>query len=257
VGQLDFFPTHTNYRRPETRMDIDLRASPDPSPVSASGELLILSDIRFVREGLAEVMQRDGAFRRVTVAVDVEQACRFIGNSGPRIILVDAALPQGPSAVWQLRDCARNSKIIAFALAETESEVIAWARAGICGYIPRTTPLSGLVEMLHDIDRGEQVCPTRIAASMLRWIGENSTHTESPGHAGGHASLTAREHEVAHLIGTGLSNKEIARYLGISVATTKSHVHSILVKLGIARRVFAVRQLSIGLRTTQDAQLTR
>jgi two-component system nitrate/nitrite response regulator NarL len=225
-------------------MDVDLHASPDPSGVSASCELLILSDIRFVREGLAEVLQRDSAFRIVGVAVDVEQACRLIRTSAPRIILVDAALPRGLGAVWQLRECARNSKIVAFALAETESEVIAWAEAGICGYIPRSTPLSGVVEMLHFIDQGEQVCRTRIAAGMLRWIAENSMHGKPPGRAGGHTSLTAREHEVAHLIGTGLSNKEIARRLGISLATTKSHVHSILVKLGVARRVLAVRHLS-------------
>jgi len=234
-------------------MDVELRASPVPNGVSAACELVILSAVRFVREGLAEVMQRDGAFRTVGVAVNVEQARRLFGISGPRMILVDAGLPQGLSVVWQLRGCARNCKIVAFALAETESEVISWAQAGICGYIPRTTPLSGLVAMLHHIDRGEQVCPSRIAAGMLRWIAEKSVNGEPPGYTDRHTSLTAREQEVARLIGGGLSNKEIARCLRISVATTKSHVHSILAKLGVARRVLVVRHLGAEFKSTQPA----
>jgi len=206
-------------------------------------EILILSDVRFVREGLSEVLARDNAFSIVGLAVDVEQACAVARSSGPLTVLVDTALPHGIKAVWTLRECATTLKIVAFALAEVETEVIAWAQAGICGYIPRNTPLSGMVGMLQDIVQGEQLCQRRVASGLLRWIGQRAPRVESPAQTGGRASLTLREREVAHLIGTGLSNKEIAARLGISLATTKSHVHSILSKLGVARRFLAVRRL--------------
>jgi DNA-binding NarL/FixJ family response regulator len=208
-----------------------------------SFEVLILSDVRFVCEGLSEVLARNKEFSVVGIAVNVEQACGFAKSTQPLIILVDTALPQGLQAVWTLHECASSAKIVAFSLAEIESEVIAWAQAGICGYIPRNTPLSGLVGMLRDIVRGEQVCQTRIASGLLRWISRSAPRLESREPSGGQASLTLREREVAHLIGTGLSNKEIAGRLGISLATTKCHVHSILGKLGVARRVLAVRRL--------------
>jgi len=202
-------------------------------------DLIILSDIRFIREGLADVIARDGAFRIAGVAADIEQACSLARASPPRVILVDTSIADGVCAVGRLRDFARDAKIIAFALIETESEVISWARAGIYGYIPRDASLTALVGLLHSIVRGEQNCPTRIASGMLRWIAQHARGT-GPADAGGpQIGLTAREQEVANLMAACLSNKEIARRLGISLATTKSHVHNILAKVGVRKRSLA------------------
>jgi two-component system nitrate/nitrite response regulator NarL len=206
-------------------------------------DVLILSDIRFVREGLADVLGRDGTFQIVGVASDLEHACKLAQSSPPRVILIDTALPHGIRAVGALRECAREAEIVAFALAETETEVIAWAQAGIYGYIPRNASLSAVVGLLSNIIHGEQICPTRIAAGMLRWIARNSRSVFQGESSVVATGLTAREHEVAHLIGTGRSNKEIARQLGISVATTKSHVHNILGKLGVSKRAIAADRL--------------
>ena len=76
-------------------------------------DLLILSDIRFIREGLTEVLGRDGAFQIAGAAVDVEEARELIGRSPPRVILVDTALPKGIDAVGTLRQLARDAKIVA------------------------------------------------------------------------------------------------------------------------------------------------
>jgi DNA-binding NarL/FixJ family response regulator len=125
---------------------------------------------------------------------------------------------------------------VAFALRETESEVISWAQAGIHGYIPRDTSLTTLVEMLNNIVRGEQACPSRIASGMLRWIARHAGDFRNSEPTDSRTVLTTREEEVADLMSASLSNKEIARRLGITVATTKSHVHSILSKLGVHKR---------------------
>jgi two-component system nitrate/nitrite response regulator NarL len=205
--------------------------------------LLILSDIRFVREGLAEVLGRDGTFQIAGVAADIEQACALVKSAPPRVILVDTSLPHGITAVATLRKNALEAKIVAFALAETETEVIAWAQAGISGYIPRNTALTAMVGLLSSIVHGEQVCPTRIASGMLRWIAQHAGNVTRPQAASGQCELTAREREIASLMSANLSNKDIARRLGISVATTKSHVHNILAKLGVNKRTQAARHL--------------
>jgi DNA-binding NarL/FixJ family response regulator len=206
-------------------------------------DLLILSDIRFIREGLAEVLGRDGAFQIAGSAVDVEEARELIGRSPPRVILVDTALPKGIDAVSTLRQLARDAKIVAFALKETEAEVIAWAQAGIYGYIPRDTPLAALVGLLNNIIRGEQASTSQITSMMLRWIARHAGRLSRSEPAEAPAGLTVREQEVGRLIGAGLSNKEIARRLGISLATTKSHVHNILAKVGVGRRALAANHL--------------
>jgi two-component system, NarL family, nitrate/nitrite response regulator NarL len=224
-------------------MDLDSRQHSRSGESDRAFDLLILSDIRFVREGLAAVLEHDGTFQIIGVAVDIVQACSLVGRPPPRVILVDTSLPQGIAAVGSLRQCACDSEIVAFALTETEAEVIAWAQAGIDGYIPRNTPLSGIVGLLNDIVQGEQACPTRIASGLLRWISRHSVGPVRRESEAAQVALTAREHEVAHLIGAGMSNKEIARHLAISVATTKTHVHNILVKLGVRKRALAAGHL--------------
>lgn len=198
--------------------------------------LLILSDIRFLREGLASVLVRDGAFAVVGVAVDLDEALAAAAAQPAPIILVDAALPDGLGAVAHLRRFVPATQIVVLALSETEADVIAWAQAGVCGYVPRNTALSELTDFLTKIMRREQVCSTRIAGGLLRWIAKEPRtpgFTAAPADA---TALTTREDQVARLVAAGLSNKEIARRLDIRLATVKSHVHNVLGKLTLERR---------------------
>jgi DNA-binding NarL/FixJ family response regulator len=203
--------------------------------------LLILSDIRFLREGLAAALACDGAFVIVGVAGNLDEALPAVTARPPPLILVDAGLPDGLATVTRLRQLVPLAQIVAFALSETEAEVIAWAEAGVCGYLPRSAALSELADFLDKIMRREQICSTRIAAGLLRWIakgpriaGPKVTFSEA-------TALTTREDQVARLVVAGLSNKEIARRLDIGLATVKSHVHNILGKLALERRGQLVR----------------
>jgi DNA-binding NarL/FixJ family response regulator len=171
--------------------------------------------------------------------------------------LIDTALPGGITAVGTLRGMAGDAKIVAFALSETEAEVISWARAGIHGYIPRNTPLESLVELLNSIIRGEQVVGSRVASGLLHWIASNPGNGSVAATDERPVCLTARELEVGRLLGAGLSNKEIARRLGISLATTKSHVHNILGKTGAPRRALAACQLQAEPHSSKTRARTR
>lgn len=196
--------------------------------------LLIVSDIRFLREGLAEVLAREGAFGTVGVAADLGTALAAMRAALPHMILIDAALPDGLAAARRLRNAIPHMPIIALAVTETDAEVIAWAEAGASGYVPRSAALGELPGFLTSIMRGEQACSTRVAAGLFRWIA-SGPHVAATAPRPGSA-LTAREEEVAGLIEAGLTNKEISRRLNIGLATTKSHVHNVLAKLELARR---------------------
>ena len=84
--------------------------------------------------------------------------------------------------------------------------------------------------ILEGVMRDEQICSPRVASRLLRRLGVN------PPRLAESSTLTRRELEIVQLIDEGLSNKEIARRLKIGVATTKSHVHNALRKLGLGRR---------------------
>lgn len=197
--------------------------------------LLILSDIRFLREALADVMGRDGVFAICGIAADLGEALALSRAVLPQITLIDAALPDGLTATRRLVELALENPVVALAVAETESDVIAWAEAGASGYVPRTAALSEVVGYLSSIVRGEQMCSTRVAGGLLRWISSasragNRPTTQAP------PTLTAREEQIVGLLSNGLSNKEISRRLNIGLATTKSHVHNLLTKLELQRR---------------------
>ena len=121
--------------------------------------LLILSDIRFLREALADVLARDGTFTISGIAANLNEALALSRAVSPQVTLIDAALPDGLAAARNLGELGLQNPVVALALAETESGVIAWAEAGVSGYVPRTAALNELVGFLQSIVRGEQPVP--------------------------------------------------------------------------------------------------
>jgi DNA-binding NarL/FixJ family response regulator len=196
----------------------------------------IISDVRFLRESLAEVLPSTSMLSVSSLFADARDAIKFLASNQPDIVLLDAALPNGLAAVGEIRGVAWQLPVVVIAVAETAEEVIAWAEAGAAGYIPRTAGVADIVPLLVSIRRGEQPCPASVASGMLRRIsnagapnGEHKALTSS-------MALTARETQIAQMIVGGMSNKDIARRLSIELATAKTHVHNILRKLNLQRR---------------------
>jgi DNA-binding NarL/FixJ family response regulator len=198
--------------------------------------IVVVSEVRFRREILAEFLERDASVLVVGLFADLAEVVALSPPPQADLVLVDAALRDGIGSVRQTRQIKPDVRIIAYAVRETKDDVIAWAEAGVIGYVPDTAASADLVRLIMDIHGGEQPCSGRVAAELLHRI----ALTESLG-IGRNAlspalALTRREREAAELIATGLSDKEIARRLNISLATAKLHVHNLLGKLNVQRR---------------------
>jgi two-component system, NarL family, nitrate/nitrite response regulator NarL len=199
----------------------------------APADALIISEVRFLRESLAEILTRAAGVRVCRHSATLAQALAMTAAQPPEIVLLDVAFPDGIEAVARLSAVLPQASVVALAVAETPENVLAWAEAGIAGYVPNTASVDDLVSLIGQIRRGEQTCPSRIAGSLLRRLGASERlvrPSPSP------APLTRRELEISRLVAAGLSNKDIARRLGISLGTTKSHVHNLLSKLSLQRR---------------------
>ena len=201
-------------------------------------QALIISEIRFLCEGLAEILGRVQGIHVCGQVATLAKALAHVATNSPDIILLDAAFPGGTSAVAPLAAASPAALIIALALAETEAAVVSWAEAGVAGYIPNTASAAEVVAMIEQISRGEQPCPSRVAGSLLRRIATGRPIPAQPVIP----VLTRRETQILRLIGDGLSNKDIARRLGITLGTTKSHVHNVLGKLSFQRRSQVITQ---------------
>jgi DNA-binding NarL/FixJ family response regulator len=208
--------------------------------------VLVVCDVRIYREGLAEALGRAGRFEVVGASRDVVEATTLIRESAPEVVLLDMAMPDSLDAVGAITEAAPDSGLVALAVPETERGIIACAEAGVVGYVSRDASIGDLCEAVASAARGEVMCPPRFAASLVH---ELARRAMGQPHWGIGPRLTARESEVVDLIDQGLSNKEIARALHISLSTVKNHVHNVLEKCHVHRRLDAVGTVRPGRRT--------
>jgi len=206
------------------------RVSPDSQLT-----VVVISEVRLLGEGLALALEREASLSVCGCFGRLDDALRNLPPLQPDIVLLNTAVKAATDAIARIRGVAPGVKVIALAIDENLDDVVAWAQAGAAGYIPSTAALRDVAPLLADIVRGEQACAARVAAGLLRRVGDMGPSQGSAA-AADLPVPTAREMQVLEMISSGLSNKEIARRLNIGLATTKSHVHNLLGKLGLQRR---------------------
>lgn len=202
--------------------------------------IIVLTPIRLLGDVLTAWFERQ---RDITVLVavnDLEGLRSSLAAGGVDLVLIDVT--QGID-LYDVRDIATNwpeVALVALGLEEQRQEVIRCGRAGFRGYVAREMSLDALCKALSDVVEGKLACPAEISGGLLRALFRGDHAPEKPVPE---EMLTRREGDVLRLIGAGLSNKEIARDLGLSVATVKHHVHNILHKLNLPRRAQAMRRV--------------
>jgi len=204
-------------------------------PASGSGPIrvLIVAEIRLYREGLEEFLRRQESIAVAGTAASTDEALAGVAESDPHVVLLDQRLPDGPAVARRVLALAPDVKVVALAIEEVELDVIEWAEAGISGYVSREGSLVDLVATIHSVQSGELPCSPRIAATLLRRVAVLASHAAPPPVE---THLTFRQKEIMRLIGSGLTNKEIAKALSIALPTVKNHVHTILAKMQVRRR---------------------
>ncbi|PYP00658.1 MAG: hypothetical protein DMD57_16035 [Gemmatimonadetes bacterium] len=204
---------------------------------------LIAGRTRVHREALAVALSQARGVRVLGTASHREEILARLVEAPPDIVLVDFATPEAATIVAEIRRRTPSVKVVAITLGETEAEVIQLAEAGVAGYVLPDGSLDDLIIAVESAVRGELYCPPRVAFTLLRRVGaialgsvtaSKEQAALSPVH-----ELTGREREILQLVDQGMSNKQIARHLGIEVATAKNHVHNILQKLHVHRRIDA------------------
>lgn len=209
--------------------------------------VLVVADVRLHREGVAELLHRDGRLRVSATAASSDDVPR--GSRSADVVVLDTAAEDGLGLVRRWA-AAGAGPVVAIGIPEAEERLIAFAEAGVLGFVEREATVDELVAGVESAARGEASCPPRVATTLLRRL---AFLTAPPVAATDSTALTARERQIAALIAEGLSNKEIAGRLYIEVTTVKNHVHNILEKLQVSRRGEAVARLRLVERASADA----
>jgi two-component system nitrate/nitrite response regulator NarL len=205
--------------------------------------ILIATEIRLFREGLDEILRRRAGLSVIGTASNPQEALSRVVELLPDVTLLDVGMAGSLACVRAMIRLCPSMKVLALGVADLESDVLHCAESGIAGFLSRDASLEDLVIAVESAARGELACSPRTAGMLLHHVATLALAQTS---AQVTPTLTVRELQVLRLLDRHLSNKEIAEQLGIEVATVKNHVHNLLEKLKVHRRVDAVASLKQG-----------
>jgi DNA-binding NarL/FixJ family response regulator len=202
--------------------------------------VLIADDHPVVRQGLQVLLSVQDDIEVVGEAADGGQALAMAAQLDPDVILLDLKLPvmDGIAVLRELRGSGRRTRALVLTSAADRGLVPLAVQAGAAGFLYKDVDPEALIRALRSVHDGNTLLAPEAAGSLLRGAAPAVR---------GIGALTGREREVLARIADGRSNREIARLLGVSEKTVKTHVSSVLAKLGVADRtqaaLLAVRQL--------------
>jgi DNA-binding NarL/FixJ family response regulator len=197
-------------------------------PLNAPIRVLIADDHPLMREGIAALLGTQEGVVVVAMASDGFDAVAQFDHHRPDLCLVDLQMPgsDGVAAIAGIRRLQPDARIVVLTTFGGDARVAAALRAGAAGYLLKDVLGTELVETVRAVCAGRQV----ISPALKR---ELAAHVVSD-------TLSGRELDVLRLAACGRSNREIGTTLEISEATVKTHMSTILAKLGAGDRTHAV-----------------
>ncbi len=214
-------------------------------------QIAIVEDNRLVREGLTLKLSEQAGFE-VTYAA-ASGRIDALGKAAPRVLLLDAGLEGEDSLelARRVREDLPDTQVIVMDLLPIHEDLVEFVTAGVSGFVLKDATLEELFVTIRSVAGGRTILPPEMASTLFSQIVKEAI-LRGPDDVREATDLTPREHNVVGLIGEGMSNKAIARSLGISPNTVKSHVRNVMDKLALHSRLQIAAHLHQG--TDEDVE---
>jgi NarL family two-component system response regulator LiaR len=198
--------------------------------------ILVADDHPVVRDGLVAMLSTQTDFRVVGQASTGNEVLANIEIAQPDVVLLDLEMPEldGVEALKQVTADHPDVKILVFTAFDDDERIVGAVQAGAQGYLLKGSPRDEVFDAIRVISKGGSLLQPVVASKLMR-------HVSGEAQQAAWTQLTARELEVLESLAEGMTNKEIAVELVITVRTVKFHVSSILRKLEAGNRTEAVR----------------
>lgn len=185
----------------------------------------VITRLRVFQELLASLVGSRPGFAVIAICDNEADARQTVMGKLPDVALIDANLP----GIWDVTTAAQLAgvRVVVFGLTDAPRPLETAASTGCTTALITTATSREVIDALDGIRTVETRPPEQPAEALIV------------------ASLTSREYQVLQLVASGMSNKEIASELTVSLPTVKSHVHNVLAKLGTRRRLDAGRLLHV------------
>lgn len=190
--------------------------------------ILLADDHQIVRQGLRQILEAEPDFTVLGEAADGHQAVEMTERLQPDIVLLDIWMPRlsGVDATQRIKKVAPKTKVLILTMHKTRTYVEQVLRAGASGYLLKELGAAEVITAIRAVSEGQSYLSPSITQQVLDALA-------NPGESAGPARLTEREREVLQNIAEGLSSREIASLLGLSLKTIEAHRAHMMEKLSI------------------------
>jgi DNA-binding NarL/FixJ family response regulator len=204
--------------------------------------VLVADDQHLIRAGLVALFNAAPGLEVVGEAADGEQAVALAASTQPDVVLMDIQMPilDGIGATRRILAAPgeRHPRVVVLTTFDLDKYVYTALSEGASGFLLKDTPPQRIIAAVHTIAAGDMLMAPRITHRLVETYAQHHQTMAARDHRV--RDLTVRETEVLRLVGTGLSNTQIAERLVLSEATVKTHVKRVMSKLRLASRAQAV-----------------
>ncbi|MFI2614468.1 response regulator [Streptomyces sp. NPDC018584] len=199
--------------------------------------VVLVDDQPLVRTALEMVIAQAPDLEVVGQAGTGEEAVRLVAAERPDVVVMDIRMPgmDGIEATRRITEGADGPQVIVLTTFDEDDYVYGALRAGASGFLVKDMALDDILAAIRVVAAGDGLIAPAVTRRLIKEFALRPAATATPARVLG--GITDREHEVLTLVGSGLSNTEIATELSISVATAKTYVTRLLAKLDARDRV--------------------
>ena len=192
--------------------------------------VLLVEDHGLVRAGLERLLSRVEDVEVVGGAADGAEAIRLVADTNPDVVLMDLSMPNvdGIEATRKIVAARPQAQVVVLTSVIDRERILAALDAGAVGYLLKDSEPQVLIEGIRSASRGESPLSPKAARTLLTARAERDR-----------PELSERERQVLRCVAQGKPNKLIARELGISEKTVKTHLTRVFQQIGVTDRTQA------------------
>jgi NarL family two-component system response regulator LiaR len=221
---------------------------------SNKARIILVDDHPLLREALRNVLEKQHDFEVIAEASDGEEAVKLATKLIPDVVIMDISMPKlsGLEATRQIKAKRPTITILVLTVHSDNEHILSILQAGAGGYLTKSVYGAEVVNAVRALVHGETVLSPSVSQQIIKYA---SQHITKPLSLDTGDKLTNRELEILRLVAKGISNKDIALRLGLSLRTVKGYLVDLFLKLNVASRTeAAIVSLRKGILTLNDLE---